>query len=61
MDKLSQMMRTQDGPIASEVVKVVHDDSNEQIEDKEGADNKETDEEWIGNIGSTSLGFTSIV
>ena len=61
MNKLSKMMRTQDGPITSEVVKVVHDDSNEQVKNQEGADNKEADEEWIGNIGSTTLGFTSII
>ena len=61
MNKLSKMMRTQDGPITSEVVKVVHDDSNEQVENQEGADNEEADEEWIGNIGSTTFWFTSII
>ena len=39
MDKLGKMVGTKDGPIPSEVVEVVHDDSNEEVEDEEGADN----------------------
>ena len=50
MNKLSEMVRSQDGPVASEIVKVIHDDGNEQVEDEEGTDNEETDEERIGNI-----------
>lgn len=32
-DELVQMMWTQDRPIASEIIKVVHDDGHEQIDD----------------------------
>ena len=30
---LVQMMRAENGPIACQVVKIVHDDSNEQVDD----------------------------
>ena len=50
VDKLGQMMRSQNGPITSEIVKVIHDDGNEQVEDQEGTNNKETDEERICHV-----------
>ena len=34
-DELVQVVGAEDGPIASQVVKVVHDDSNEQVDDLE--------------------------
>ena len=61
MDKFSQMMRAKDGPITGEVVKVVHDDGNEQVENQEGTNDKETDEERISHIGSASFRFSSII
>ena len=61
MDKLGKMVGTKDGPIPSEVVKVVHDDSNEEVEDEEGADNEEADEVGIGNVGATTSFLSGIV
>ena len=61
MDKFSKMMRTKNGPITGEVVKVVHNDGNEQVENQEGTNNKETDEERISHIRSTSFRFSSII
>ena len=61
MDKLGKMVGTKDGPIPSEVVKVVHDDSNEEVEDEEGADNEEADEVGIGNVGAATSFLSGIV
>ena len=61
MDKLGKMVGTKDGPIPSEVVKVVHDDSNEEVEDEEGADNEEADEVGIGHIGPTATLLARII
>ena len=55
------MMRAKNRPITCQIVKIVHDDSDEQIEDKEGTDHEEADEEWIGDIGATALGFSCII
>ena len=49
------MVRTQDAPVTSEVVKVVHDDSHEQVEDEEAADDEETDEVDISKVVTTAL------
>ena len=54
MNKLGKMVWTKDGPISCEVVKVVHDDSNEEVENEEGADNEEADEVRVGNVRPTS-------
>lgn len=35
--ELIQVMRPQDGPVARQVVKVVHDDSHKQVDDLKGA------------------------
>merc|ERR1719500_2767532 len=53
-------MRTQDGPVASEVIKVVHDDSNKEIKHQEGNDD-EADEVDIGKVASAALLFSRIV
>ena len=50
MNKLGKMVGTKDGPISCEVVKVVHDDSNKEVENEEGADNEEADEVRVGNV-----------
>ena len=31
-DKLVQMVRTQDGPIARQIIKVIHNDGHEQVD-----------------------------
>ena len=61
MDKLGEMVRTKDGPVSGQVVKVVHDDSDEEIENKEGADNEEADEVGIGHIGPTAALLARII
>ena len=60
-DKLAEMVRTQDGPVASEVIKVVHDDGNEEVEHQEGTDDEEADEVDVGKVAPTALRFSSIV
>ena len=35
-DELVEVVRAQDGPVARQVVKVVHDDRHEQVQDQEG-------------------------
>ena len=54
-------MRTQDGPVPSEIVKVVHDDGHKQVEDQEGAEDEETDEVDIGEVGATASWGSSII
>ena len=61
MNKLGKMVGTKDGPIPCKVVKVVHDDSNEEVEDEEGADNEEADEVRVGNIRATSSLLARII
>jgi len=51
--KLAQMMRSEDGPIPGEIIKIVHDDSNEKVENQEGTNDKEGDEVDVGKVGST--------
>ena len=41
VDKLSEMVRAEDGPVPGQVVEVVHDDGYEQVEDEEAADDEE--------------------
>ena len=48
MNKLGKMVGTKDGPISCEVVKVVHDDSNEEIEHEKAGEGKI----WILVVGS---------
>ena len=50
VNKLRKMVGTKDGPVPCKVVKVVHDDSNEEVENEEGANNEEADEVRVGNV-----------
>ena len=61
MNKLGKMVGTKDGPVPCKVVKVVHDDSNEEVEDEEGTDNEEADEVRVGNIRATASFLSCIV
>ena len=54
-------MRPQNGPVAGEVIKVVHDDSNKEIEDQEGTDDEEADEVDIRKVASATFLFSRIV
>ena len=54
-------MRPQNGPVAGEVIKVVHDDCNEEIEHQEGTDDEEANEVDIGKVASAALLFSRIV
>ena len=53
-DKLSEVMGTKDGPISGQVIKVIHDDRNKEVEDKEGTNDKETDEVDVSKVSSTA-------
>lgn len=46
------MMRSKNGGIASEVVKIIHNDSNEEIEHEEGGEEDEGDEVGVGCLAS---------
>ena len=50
-----QVMCSQDGRVSCQVVKVVHDDSNEQVEHKEGAEEDERHKVGVGQWGTTTL------
>lgn len=50
---LVEMMRTKDRGVASEVVKVVHNDSDEEIEHEEGREEDEGHEVEVGSFAST--------
>ena len=54
-NKLIKMMRTQDGPVSCQVVKVVHDDGHEEVEDEEAADDEEANEVDVGDVITTTL------
>ena len=60
MDKLGEMVGTKDGPIPSEVVKVVHDDSNKEVQDKEAAYEDESGEEEVGEVGAAPRGISLV-
>ena len=49
------MMGSQDAPVPGQVVEVVHDDSNEEVEDEEAADDKESDEVEVGEVGAAAV------
>ena len=42
------MVRTKNRPISCQIVKVVHDDSNEQVDDKKGAEHVERYKVGVG-------------
>ena len=43
-------MGPKNGPVTCQVVKIVHDDSNKQVEDEEGTEDEETDEVDVGKV-----------
>ena len=47
-------MRPKDGPISCEIVKVVHDNGDEEIEDKECTEDEEGDEVDVGKVWATA-------
>ena len=59
-DKLVEMVGAQNGPIPGQVVKVIHDDGNEQVENEEGTDNEKGDEIRVGEIGTTTRRISGI-
>ena len=54
-DKLVQVMSSQNGGIACQVIEVVHDDSHEKIEHEEGTEEDKGDEIKVRNLRPTSL------
>ena len=54
-------MGAKNGPIPGKVIKIVHDDGNEKVEDKEGTDDEESDKVYIGKIRTTGPFLASIV
>ena len=55
MNKLRKMVGTKDGPVPCKVVKVVHDDSNEEVDHDEGAEEDEGDEVDVGDVRAAAL------
>ena len=53
-------MRTQNWAVLYEVVKVIHDNGNEEVEDKKAADKDETGEKEEGEVGSTACGISLV-
>ena len=58
-DELVQVMGSENGRVPSEVIEVVHDDSNEQVQHEEGTEEDERDEVSVSQSRSTSLDFDS--
>ena len=56
-NELVEVMRSQNGPVARQVVKVVHDNGHEEIDDQERADDVEGDEVSIGKGCATKSLF----
>lgn len=54
-DELVQMMRPQYGPVPGQIIKVVHDDGDEQIDDQERAQYVERDKIRESEIGSATV------
>lgn len=54
-NKLVQVVRSQDTPIARQVVKVVHDDGHKQVDDEERAEHVERDKVGEGDAGAATL------
>ena len=49
------MVSAKDWRVPGQVIEVVHDDSHEQVEHKEGAKEDERDEVGVGHVGAASL------
>ena len=49
------MVGTQDRTVSGEVIKVVHNDSNEQVEHEKAAEEDEGDEEEVGDVAAAGL------
>ena len=54
------MMRTQNGAVLYEIVKVIHDNGNKEVEDKKATDEDETGEEEVGEVCSTACGISLV-
>ena len=53
-------MRTQNWAVLYEVVKVIHDNGNEEVEDKKATDEDETGEKDEGEVRSTACGISLV-
>ena len=49
------MVGTQDRTVSGEVIKVVHNDSNEQVEHEKAAEEDECDKEEVGDVAAAGL------
>ena len=54
-DELVKVVGAKDGGVPREVVKVVHDDSHEEIEHEEAAQEDKGDEEEVGDVAAAHL------
>ena len=61
VNKFGEMVGSENGPVPGQVVKVVHDDSDEEVEHEEGADNKEADEVGVGNVRAAAALLASVI
>lgn len=51
--ELLQMMRTENGPVACQIIEIIHDDGHKQVDDEKRAKDVEGDEERNGEIIAT--------
>lgn len=54
-DELVKVMSSQYRRVSREIIKVVHDDSNEQVEHEEAAEEHESDKEEVGDVTAAFL------
>ena len=60
-DKLVEVVRAQDRPVARQVVKVVHDHGHKQVEDEERGHDEERCEVDIGNVAATPIWVVPLI
>ena len=49
------MMRSQNRPVTCQIVKIVHNDGDEEVDDQKGAEHVKTDKINIGEVGSARI------
>ena len=54
-DELVKVVGAKDGGVPRKVVKIIHDDSHEEIEHEEAAQEDKGDEEEVGDVAATHL------
>ena len=58
---LIKVVSPQDGPVPSEVVKVVHDDGHKEVENEERGHHEEGGEVHVGDVTATAIRVSSLI